>query len=100
MLSTITHVKNGDQIDQYTPSQNPVACFKGKADEAFKDFNEYTYYVAYTPTFQHSVFHWHDMMSFLADHLAQTIRVRAYSNLSDLGEETFVELSLITQPHE
>ena len=100
MKAEIQHYRQGQRVDNYAPSQNPIACFKGKVDEVFQSYPDHTYFVAYTPNFSHSAPTWQDMTSFLADRLPHTLRVRAYSSLSNLGEETYVELSLITEPHE
>ena len=98
MTPLITVIRDGVEADRYTPSSNPIACFKGRADDLFAPYPEHNFFIVYAPYFEHSSPNWHDIMCFFEQHAHQDIKVRAYSSLVQLGEQTFVELSLIPSP--
>lgn len=98
MAPLITVMRDGIETDRYTPISNSLACFKGLVDDLFTPYPEHNFFIVYTPLFEHSSPNWHDIMCFFEQHAHQVVKVRAYSSLGQLGEQTFVELSLIHQP--
>jgi len=95
MIQQITHVVDGQIVDQYQPSANPLACFIGMAEETIAN-------LAFPPHYRitHNTAGQIDAagtgeLKFLLDNLAnheEITQIKAFSESAPLGENTYIEL--------